>query len=99
MYVRFDDRNFLLYTVGYVPYLRTYPGAATPQPVEILEQHGDSPWDVVLNETLGLTKMNWNTSDFACAKPITLAFAQRVGHILAEMREGEVPRPEYRYYM
>jgi len=30
MYVRFDDRNFLLYTVGYVPYLRTYPGAATP---------------------------------------------------------------------
>jgi len=99
MYVRFDDRNFLLYTVGYVPYLRTYPGAATPQPIEILEHHGDSPWDVVLNESLALTKMNWNTSDFACAKPMTLAFAQRVGHILAEMREGETPRPEYRYYM
>jgi hypothetical protein len=99
MYVRFDDRNFLLYTVGYIPYLRTYPGAATPQPIEILEHHGDSPWDVVLNETLGLTKMNWNTSDFACAKPMTLAFAQRVGQILAEMREGEMPRPEYRYYM
>lgn len=99
MYVRFDDRNFLLYTVGYVSYLRTYPGAATPQPIEILEHHGDSPWDVVLNETLGLTKMNWNTADFSCAKPMTLAFAQRVGHILAEMREGETPRPEYRYYM
>jgi len=54
---------------------------------------------VVLNETLGLTKMNWNTSDFACAKPMTLAFAQRVGQILAEMREGDMPRPEYRYYM
>jgi len=98
-YVRFDDTNFLLYTVGYVPYLRTYPGAATPQPLEILEHRGDSSWDVVLSETLGLTKMNWNTADFACAKPMTLAFAQRVGHVLAEMREGEVPRSEYRYYM
>jgi argonaute-like protein implicated in RNA metabolism and viral defense len=98
MYVKFDDRNFLLYTVGYVPFLRTYPGAATPQPIEILEHHGDSAWDVVLREVLALTKMNWNTADFSCAKPMTLAFAQRVGQILAEIKAGD-PRPEYRFYM
>lgn len=98
-YVRFDDRNFLFYTVGYVPYLRTYPGSATPQPIEVLEHHGDSAWDVVLAEILALTKMNWNTADFACTEPMTLAFARRVGQILAELPEGQTPRPEYRFYM
>src|SRR5262249_44253071 len=33
-YVKFTDQNFLLYTTGFVPFLRTYPGARIPQPVE-----------------------------------------------------------------
>ena len=66
-YVKFSEADLLLYTVGYVPFLRTYPGARVPQPLEILEHVGDSPWDVVLKEVLALTKMNWNTADFGGA--------------------------------
>lgn len=98
-YVKFSDTDLLLYTTGYVPFLRTYPGARVPQPLEVLEHFGDSPWNVVLQETLALTKMNWNTADFACSEPITLAFSHRVGEILAELPPSISPRHEYRFYM
>ena len=98
-YVKFSDSNFLLYSLGYVPYLRTYPGPRAPMPLEILEHHGDSPWTTVLREILALTKMNWNTADFACGTPVTTAFSKKVGQILAEVPENVKPRPEYRFYM
>lgn len=98
-YVKFSDSNLLLYTSGFVPFLKTYPSIRVPQPIEILEHHGDSPWNVILEEVLALTKMNWNTADFANAKPITLAFSQKVGRILAELPPNVQPRPEYRFYM
>ena len=84
-YVKFSDSDLLLYTSGYIPFLRTYPGPRVPRPVEVLEHLGDSPWDLVLREILALTKMNWNTADFACSDPITIAFSRRVGQILAEL--------------
>lgn len=98
-YVKFSETDLLLYTVGYIPFLRTYPGARVPQPIEILEHHGDSPWNVILQEILALTKLNWNTADFACSEPITIAFSHRVGQILAELPPGLPLRPEYRFYM
>lgn len=98
-YVKFSDSDLLLYTVGYVPFLRTYPGARVPQPIEILEHHGDSPWDFVLKEILALTKINWNTADFFCGMPVTVAFSRRVGEILGELPPHLPLRPEYRFYM
>jgi hypothetical protein len=98
-YIKFSESDFILYTSGYIPFLRTYPGARVPQPLEILEYSGDSPWDVVLREVLSLTKMNWNTADFAAREPITLAFSRRVGEILAEVPPDVKVRPEYRFYM
>jgi len=98
-FVKFSDTEFALYTDGYIPYLRTYPGARIPRPVEIIEHHGDSPWNIVLQEVLALTKMNWNTADFSCSMPITVAFSRKVGEVLAELPQELPPRPEYRYYM
>ena len=86
----------LLYTTGFVPFLRTYPGARIPQPTEVLEHFGDSPWDKVLTELLAMTKLNWNTADFAARYPITLAFSSRVGEILAEIPDDAPIRQEYR---
>lgn len=98
-FIKFSDNELLLYTVGYVPFLRSYPGARVPQPLEIVEHHGDTPWNVILQEILALTKMNWNTTYFACKEPITLAFSHRVGQVLAELPQDMPLRPEYRYYM
>lgn len=98
-WVRFDDRNYLLYTQGFVPFLRTYPGMRSPQPQEILELHGTSPADMVMREILALTKLNWNSADFSCDEPITLAFSRRVGEILAELKPSVNPQKEYKFYM
>jgi len=98
-YVKFSEKDLLLYTVGYVPLLRTYPGARVPQPLEILEHYGDTPWTVILQEILALTKLNWNTTYFACSMPITLAFSHKVGLILAELPPELPLRSEYRFYM
>lgn len=98
-YVKFSDSDFIVYTTGFVPFLRTYPGARIPQPTEVLEHFGDSPWDMVLTELLAMTKLNWNTADFAARYPITLAFSSRVGEILAEIPDDAPIRQEYRFYM
>ena len=98
-HVYFSDQNQLIYTTGYVPSQRSYNGPRVPQPLEVVEHIGDSPWSDVLREILGLTKLNWNTADFACSEPITLAFARRVGGILRELGPERNPRSEYRFYM
>jgi hypothetical protein len=98
-YVKFSDTDLMLYTVGYVPYLKTYPGARVPQPLEVVVHHGDSPWNLILEEIMSLTKMNWNTAAFACSEPITIAFSRRVGQILAELGPKKPMRSEYRFYM
>ena len=98
-WVKFDERDFLLYTRGYIPFLRTYPGMRVPQPLELLEHHGDTAPDELLTEIMALTKMNWNSADFACEEPMTLAFARKVGEILSELPPGATPQSEYRFYM
>lgn len=98
-YVKFSDDNLLLYSSGYVPYLRTYPGQRVPRPIEVVEHYGDTPWDALLKELLALTKMNWNTADFSMSMPVTVAFSRRVGEVLAELPADLPLRPEYRFYM
>ncbi len=98
-YVKFSDTEFTLYSDGYIPYLRTYPGPRVPRPLEIMEHYGDSPWTTMLREILSLTKLNWNTADFSCGMPVTIAFSRKVGEILAELPSDISPQQPYRYYM
>lgn len=97
--IQLGKGNHLLYTRGFSPYLRTYPGAHVPLPLEILEHYGESPADTILTEILALSKMNWNSADFSLAKPITLLFSKRVGEVMATLSEDVDPKHEYLYYM
>lgn len=97
--VKLSSKNYILYTKGYIPYLRTYPGPHIPVPLEILEHHGDSPQETVLAEILSLSKMNWNSADFGLATPITLLFSKKVGEVMASLPKDIEPQHEYRYYM
>jgi len=96
--VDFGDKRGLVYTIGYVPFLRCYPGFRIPQPLEVLENWGSMPFREVAEDILKLTKLNWNTAAFNCRDPITLAFARRVGEIL-KMAKGKEPALYYRFYM
>jgi hypothetical protein len=54
-----------LWTTGYIPRLRTYPGFETPKPVAINITHGDGDLMTVMRDVLALTKVNYNACDYA----------------------------------
>lgn len=98
-YVALGDGEGLLYTRGYVPFLRRYPGMRVPRPLEILEHHGSASMTQIAQEILALTKLDWNTTMFAAKEPITTAFAWEVGQILSELPTNVEPKRSYRFYM
>jgi hypothetical protein len=93
-----DDENFLLYTGGFTPRIRTYAGHSIPNPLKI-KHRGDSSKKEVASEILGLTKLNWNTTSFSTFMPITIKFANEVGKILSELPEEKVKKDHYRFFM
>lgn len=98
--IRLSDTNALLYTRGYVPFHGQYGGMRVPKPLEIVEHFGAAPMSQIAQEILALTKMDWNSTAFGGREPITTAFAEDVGHIMAELPAGEKePKRFYRFYM
>lgn len=95
----FGDKAHFLYTLGYIPFLGTYPRPHVPEPLEIVQHIADSPIRRVCEEILALTKMNWNSAEYAGGMPITLRFARRVGEIMSEVPVSEPVQPSYRFYM
>lgn len=98
--ITLDNGHHLIWTTGYVPKLREYPGMRIPKPLEIMEHFGHSTAETICREILALTKVNWNSCAFASSEPITLLFARTVGQILAELPPGtEPPQKKYKFYM
>ena len=95
---RLADTEFILYTTGYVPRLRTYPGRSVPDPLRV-KHEGTSESKLLASEILGLTKLNWNTTTFATRMPITLEFARQVGKVLSELGPEGTLQDHYRFYM
>ncbi len=94
-----DSKNFLLYTRGFVNYFETYPGSYIPDPLLIrLFSHDESP-EVICKEILGLTKMNWNNTQFDRKYPITIECSRKVGDILKYLEPDEQPQLKYSFYM
>ena len=90
----------ILFTSGYVPALGTYPGPSVPRPLHLNCQRLDTSLEIVCNDILGLTKLDWNSSTFYTKLPVTLSVSEKVGGILAEMILADISPPSsYRYYM
>jgi hypothetical protein len=96
--VTLSKGDYVLYTSGYIPRIRTYPGLRVPLPLH-LHHDGASEIELVAEEILGLTKLNWNTTTFATRRPITLEFARQVGKVLSELEPGAKVQDHYRFYM
>jgi hypothetical protein len=92
------DQSFLLYSTGYIPRIRTYPGRRVPAPLFVTHA-GASDRELIARELLGLTKLNWNTTVFSTRLPITLEFARQVGKVLSELGSGVSVQDHYRFYM
>ena len=99
-----SSRKAYLWSKGYVPRLQTYPGREVPNPLHIEVCRGKAAMEVVLNDVLALTKLNYNTCIFADGVPVTLRFADAVGEILTAGPlsntddKNEIPLP-FRHYI
>ncbi len=100
-YFRVEDDLHFLFTMGYVPYLETFPGSYVPEPWQLVEHHGGTGPKELFKEVLELTKMNVNNCSFADGTPITISFAQRVGEIMKHIPEGSEDwlQTGYKFYM
>lgn len=98
-HIELDADTHLLYTRGAVKYFKTYPGMYIPQPLEIRIVESDESPGVICQEILGLTKMNWNNTQFDRKYPITIECARKVGEIMKYLDEHERPQIRYSYYM
>jgi len=97
--LRVDDRNAFLWTSGYVPKLRTYPGREVPTPLKVKIVFGDTPLEQVLEDIMSLTKLNFNTCIYGDGYPVTLRFADDVGEILTAIPEVSSKPLPFRHYI
>jgi hypothetical protein len=70
-----------------------------PRPLIIRPHRQDSTNRDIAAETLALTKMNWNSTQFDGASPITLQAARRVGRILKHIPQGFDVQSDYRHFI
>jgi len=100
-YFSVNDELHFLYTMGFVPYLETFPGSYVPEPWQLIEHHGGTGPKELFKEMLELTKMNVNNCSFADGSPITISFAHRVGEIMKHLPAGSEQwmQTGYKFYM
>ncbi|MEE1962042.1 hypothetical protein V1387_05040 [Allomuricauda taeanensis] len=98
-HLKLTETRHLLYTRGSVPYFETYPGMYIPGPLEIrLFEHDEAP-NLICDEILALTKMNWNNTQFDRKFPITIECARNVGEILKYLHPDDNMQLKYSFYM
>ena len=93
------ENRQVLYTRGSVHQYQTYPGMYIPAPLEIRIVKNASSAKTICKEILGLTKMNWNNTQFDNKYPITIGCARKVGEIMKYIGGNETPKESYAFYM
>ena len=97
-----DDQTAYLWSSGYVPQLDTYIGPETPNPLHItvLRSRFAKPNILtVLQDIMGLTKINYNSCNFNDGLPVTVRFARMVGDVLTMgSAKGEEKQP-FKFYV
>jgi hypothetical protein len=98
-WLELDSVEQLLYTRGSVDFFATYPGQYIPRPLLFRCDAIEATARELATETLSLTKMNWNDTQFDQAAPITLVAARKVGSIMKYVGDGRPLADRYSHYM
>lgn len=94
-----ESERHILYTRGSVPFYETYPGLYVPRPIEFRVHDPENTPAWLAAELLALTKMNWNSTEFAQRDPITLRAADQVSNILRYVGKNDPVEASYATYM
>jgi hypothetical protein len=60
-----SDSSGYLWTRGYIPRLRTYPGREVPNPLTVEIRQGEAEIEQVMKDLMSLTKLNFNAGNTA----------------------------------
>ena len=97
-----DEKNAYLWTSGFIPRLDTYMGPETPNPllITVLRSKAELP-DIrtVLQDIMGLTKINYNACFYNDGLPVTVRFADRVGEVLTMGSAKDSARQPLKFYI
>lgn len=94
-----EEERHILYTRGSVPFYETYPGLYIPRPIEFRLHDPEETPTSLATELLALTKLNWNSTEFAQRDPITLRAADQVSDILRYVGKNDHIEASYATYM
>ncbi len=94
----FDDASGIVYLKGTVPYFQVYPGAYIPRAIEFIREDGETSSAELARELIGLSKLNFNNTQFDSGDPITVRAARRVGDILKHVPSGKKVNARFRYF-
>lgn len=97
--VTLDENTIVLYTRGSVQHYQTYPGLYVPAPLIVKVVKRATSNKTICSEILGLTKMNWNNTQFDNKYPITIGCARKVGELMKYLTAEDKPKKKYAYYM
>jgi len=97
--ITLDENTILLYTRGSVQFYQTYPGLYVPAPLMVRVVKRATSNKTICNEILGLSKMNWNNTQFDNKYPITIGCARKVGELMKYLSKDYNPKKKYAYYM
>jgi len=66
-------------------------------PLRIDVQHGEAPIELVAQDILGLTKLNYNACRLGESQPVTIKFSDAVGEILISNPTVTEHRPNFKF--
>jgi hypothetical protein len=94
----FDGQSGIVYLKGTVPYFQVYPGAYIPRALEFAREDGETSASELARELVGLSKLNFNNTQFDSGDPIIVRAARRVGDILKHVPQGKKVNARFRYF-
>jgi hypothetical protein len=97
-YIR-NDRTAFLWTKGFIPRIQSVLGLETPNPLYIQIVKGEADINVVCQDILALTKLNYNSCRFCDGQPVTLKFADLIGDILTAGPNNDLEVLPFMYYI
>jgi hypothetical protein len=98
--VPFSDRSILLFLNGDAPSasLRSHfvqGGKGIPRPVALVRHAGSGPLELLGEDALALSKMNWNNDALFDSLPVTIEYSKRLAQTIA--RSTSLPSGVYPY--
>jgi hypothetical protein len=100
-----NDRHAYLWTHGIVPSVRKasyryYQGGhSIPAPLVLTRYYGNTSINILANEILGLTKMNWNSFNLYTKLPATIDSSNQIARIGNLLTTYDGRTYDYRYFI